>query len=121
WLGPKVGRPSKRAIRLLVPSSLSKDAFILLHRKRSTMKSLEPVFDFPGEFCAAGPSASEADIRVLEDTIASQSSELNLRLTAVLDLYNMQARQTDALQAAREEIDHLKRTVLELRAARATK
>src|SRR6185312_3966141 len=94
-------------------SSVPSCAFILLPRKRSTMTSVEPAFDFPGEFCPAGPGVSETDIRALEDTIARQSSELNLRLSEVLDLYNVQARQTDALQAAREEIDRLKRTILE--------
>ena len=79
------------------------------------MKSVEPAFDFPGDFCPAGPGVSETDIRALEDTIARQSSELNLRLTEILDLYNIQARQTDALQAAQEEIDRLKLTILEQR------
>lgn len=83
------------------------------------MKSVEPAFDFPGDFCPAGPAVSETDIRALEDTIARQSSELNLRLSEVLDLYNVQARQTDALQAAREEIDRLKRTILEQQTAMA--
>ena len=83
------------------------------------MKSVEPVFDFPEDFYPAGSGASETDIRVLEDTIARQSSELNLRLTEILDLYNIQARQTDALQVAREEIERLKRTVSELRNAMA--
>jgi len=83
------------------------------------MKSVEPVFDFPEEFYPAGSGASETDIRALEDTIARQSSELNLRLTEILDLYNIQARQTEALQMAREEIERLKRTVSELRSAMA--
>jgi chromosome segregation ATPase len=83
------------------------------------MKSVEPVFDFPEDFYPAGSGASETDIRALEDTIARQSSELNLRLTEILDLYNIQARQTDALQVAREEIERLKRTVSELRNAMA--
>jgi chromosome segregation ATPase len=91
---------------------------ILLHKKRSTMKSVEPAFDFPGEFCPAGPGVSETDIRALEDTIA-RPLELNLRLTEILDLYNTQARQTNALQAAREEIDRLERTVFDLEAAMA--
>src|SRR5262249_12587435 len=81
------------------------------------MKSVEPVFDFPEDFYPAGPGVSEADIRALEGIIARQSSELNLRLTEILDLYNTQARQNNALHA-RGEIDRL-RNVFELQAAMA--
>ncbi len=78
------------------------------------MKFIEPAFDRAGEFWPASSDAPQRDISALENTIARQSSELDLRLTEVLELYNMQSRQAGELQAAREEIERLKQTISEL-------
>jgi chromosome segregation ATPase len=51
------------------------------------------------------------DFVTLEETIAKQSAELNLRCTQVADLYNIQQRQANELQTACEEIDRLSRTI----------
>ena len=75
------------------------------------MKFIEPAFDRAGEFWPASSDAPQRDISALENTIARQSSELDLRLTEVLELYNMQSRQAGELQAAREEIERLKQTI----------
>ena len=75
------------------------------------MRSIEPAFD------AVLPRLSEIsdrDISVLENTIARQSSELNLRLTEVLELYNVQNRQANEAQIAHEEIGCLRQTISEL-------
>lgn len=53
-------------------------------------------------------------VRALEDTIAKQSDELNLRCTQVADLYNLQQRQANELQVACEEIDRLSATIANL-------
>src|SRR5215510_15263323 len=84
-------------------------------RKRSLMKFTEPAFDPAGEFLPASFDAPQRDIKALEDTIARQSLELNLRLTEVLELYNVQSRQAAELEAAHEEIDQLKLTISKLR------
>jgi hypothetical protein len=68
------------------------------------MRSVESAFDPLGEFCPVLPDIPYSDTRALENTIARQSSELNARLT---EFYNVQARQADELEAAREEIDRL--------------
>jgi chromosome segregation ATPase len=81
------------------------------------MRSVEPAFDPLGEFCPALPDNLYSDVHSLENTIAKQSSELNARLTEILELYNVQARQADKLEAAREEIDHLKQKLSALQAA----
>ena len=78
------------------------------------MESVEPAFDFAGEFHPARLHGPQTDISLLENTIAKQSSELNLRLTEVLELYNVQARHAGELQAAHEEIDRLQQTNAEL-------
>src|SRR5262245_2689806 len=75
------------------------------------MKFIEPTFDAGGELWPALSNQPPKDTGALEDTIARQSSELNLRLTEVLELYNVQSRQADALELAREEIHRLKQTV----------
>src|SRR5215470_3532372 len=72
------------------------------------MRTIEPAFD------AVLPRLSEIsdkDISVLENTIARQSSELNLRLTEVLELYNVQNRQANEAHIAHEEIGCLRQTV----------
>ena len=100
------------------------------------MKTREPAFDdptsLPGkrhEFArqGAGPAGRLLEtgerawpavvphrpnnISVLEETIAKQSAELNLRCTQVADLYNLQQRQANELQVACEEIDRLSSTI----------
>jgi len=75
------------------------------------MKFIEPTFDAGGELWPALSNQPPKDTGALEDTIARQSSELNLRLTEVLELYSVQSRQADALELAREEIHRLKQTV----------
>ncbi len=62
--------------------------------------------------CGRGPSTKQH--RALEDTIAKQSAELNLRCTQVADLYNLQQRQANELQVACEEIDRLSGTIATL-------
>jgi chromosome segregation ATPase len=57
----------------------------------------------------AAPRAN--NIAALEDTIAKQAAELNLRCTQVADLYNLQQRQANDLQVACEEIDRLSGTI----------
>lgn len=86
---------------------------IRFNRKRSAMKRVEPAFDPAAEFCSA--DVPQTDVEVLENTITKQSSELNFRLTEVLELYNIQTRQTEELQAAHEEIHRLKQAISELR------
>jgi chromosome segregation ATPase len=73
------------------------------------MRLIEPAFDTP---VPLRPSdISDRDISALENTIARQSAELNLRLTEVLELYNAQTRQADEAQAAHEEIARLRQTI----------
>jgi chromosome segregation ATPase len=81
------------------------------------MKFIEPAFDRAGEFWQASLDVPQKEIDALEETIARQSSELKLRLTEVLELYNLQSRQTAELQAAHEEIDRLKQIISKLRGA----
>lgn len=83
------------------------------------MKFIEPAFDPAGEFLPRTSDASDRDIGALENTIARQSSELNLRLTEVLELYSEQSRQTNELQTVYEEIDRLKEIISALKEAAA--
>ena len=53
----------------------------------------------------------------LNDKLARQSAELKLRLTEILELYNVQQRQANELQDAYQEIDHLSQTVSALQEA----
>ncbi len=57
------------------------------------------------------PVPRQNNISALEETIAKQSAELNLRCTQVADLYNLQQRQANELQIACEEIDRLGGTI----------
>jgi chromosome segregation ATPase len=79
------------------------------------MKAIEPAFDPAGEFWRASLDAPQKDIGALEDTIARQASELNLRLTEVLELHTVQSRHAAELEAAHEEIDRLKLAISNLR------
>src|SRR5262245_56160901 len=81
------------------------------------MGFVEPALDPLGEFCPVLPDIPYSDTRTLENTITSQSSELNARLTEILELYNVQARQADELEAARREIDRLQRKITALQRA----
>jgi chromosome segregation ATPase len=72
------------------------------------MRSIEPAFD---AVLPRLPEISDRDISVLENTIARQSAELNLRLTEVLELYNAQNRQANEAQIAHEEIGCLRQTI----------
>ena len=85
------------------------------------MKSVEPAFDPLGEFWSALTDGPQSDVRTLENTITSQSSELNARLTEILELYNVQARQADELEAARAEIDRLQRRLRRCNARQRSK
>jgi len=79
--------------------------------KGSVMKLIEPAFDVGGEFWPAPPADPGADIRALENTIAKQSAELNLRVTEIVELYNVQQQQANELQSAYEEIDRLNQLI----------
>jgi chromosome segregation ATPase len=73
------------------------------------MRSIEPAFDTA--FPLRPSDISDRDISVLENTIARQSAELNLRLTEVLELYNAQNRQADETEAAHNEIARLRQAI----------
>lgn len=77
-------------------------------------KRLEAAFDQITGPWSRDLIVSETDVEGLEHTIAEQSSELNLRLIEILELYNIQARRTEDLHAAYEEIVRLEQTVSEL-------
>ena len=81
------------------------------------MKLSEPSFEPASEFWPVPMDAAERDIGALENTIARQSSELNLRLTEILELYAAQSRQADELDAAQEEINQLQQTIARLQSA----
>jgi chromosome segregation ATPase len=104
-----------------------------LHDRNAAMKIREPAFDDPSRLSgnrqgqprrSATPveranenawpvvAAHRANnIAALEDTIAKQAAEINLRCTQVADLYNLQQRQANDLQVACEEIDRLSGTI----------
>jgi chromosome segregation ATPase len=73
------------------------------------MRSIEPAFESAVPLKTSG--ISDRDISVLENTIARQSAELNLRLTEVLELYNAQNRQANEAQIAHEEIARLREVI----------
>ncbi len=80
------------------------------------MKFVEPAFEAGGALWPTLSSGPDAD-RALNDKLARQSAELKLRLTEILELYNVQQRQANELQDAYEEIDHLSQTVSALQEA----
>jgi len=81
------------------------------------MNFAEPAFETTGELWPALPSVPHADVSALNDKLVRQSAELKLRLTEILELYNVQQRQANELQDAYEEIDHLSQTVSALQEA----
>jgi chromosome segregation ATPase len=74
----------------------------------------EPLLDAHARAWPVVPVPQGPSISALEDTIAKQSDELNLRCTQVADLYNLQQRQANELQLACEEIDRLSATIANL-------
>ena len=80
------------------------------------MKFVEPAFEAGGALWPALSNVPDAD-SALNDKLARQSAELKLRLTEILELYNVQQRQANELQDAYEEIDHLSQTVSALQEA----
>jgi chromosome segregation ATPase len=80
------------------------------------MKFIEPAFDAGGALWPTLSSGPDAD-SALNEKLARQSAELKLRLTEILELYNVQQRQANELQDAYEEIDHLSQTVSALQEA----
>lgn len=74
-------------------------------------KSAEPLLDADDRHWPVVSLPQRNDVSALEDTIARQSEELNLRCTQVADLYNVQQRQTNELQIACDEIDRLNSTI----------
>jgi chromosome segregation ATPase len=84
------------------------------NKKGSVMKFIEPTFDVGGELWPALSADPGADIRALEHKIAKQSTELNLRVIEIVELYNNQQRQANELQNAYDEIDRLNRVIVTL-------
>jgi chromosome segregation ATPase len=78
---------------------------------RRSAKSAEPLLDVNARSWPAVAVPQHSNISALEETIAKQSAELNLRCTQVADLYNVQQRQANDLQVACEEIDRLSGTI----------
>ena len=78
--------------------------------KRSS-KPAEPLLDANARGWPVVAVPQHRNFSALEDTIAKQSAELNLRCTQVADLYNLQQRQANELQVACEEIDRLSGTI----------
>jgi chromosome segregation ATPase len=78
---------------------------------------VEPAFDGREQHWPAQRVVTHDDVANLENTIARQTAELNQRIMEVADLYNVQQRQANALQGAREEIDRLEQLVLGLQDA----
>ena len=64
------------------------------------MKFVEPAFETGGGLWRTPSNVPDADARALKEKLARQSAELKLRLTEVLELYNVQQRQANELQDA---------------------
>jgi chromosome segregation ATPase len=80
------------------------------------MKFVEPAFEAGGELWPAPSNASDAD-SAFNDKFVRQSAELKLRLTEILELYNVQQRQANELQDAYNEIDNFSQSVSALQEA----
>jgi chromosome segregation ATPase len=78
---------------------------------KRTVQSVEPLLDVEERHWPLVSLPQRVDVSRLEETIARQSEELNLRCTQVADLYNLQQRQANDLQVACEEIDRLNSTI----------
>jgi chromosome segregation ATPase len=78
---------------------------------RRSAKPVERLLDADERAWPVAPAPRQNNIIALEEMIAKQSAELNLRCTQVADLYNLQQRQADELQIACEEIDRLSGTI----------
>src|SRR5215471_2767278 len=78
---------------------------------------VEPAFDGREQHWPGQRVVTHDDVVNLENTIARQSAELNQRVMEVADLYNVQQRQANALQGAREEIDRLMQAIRDLQEA----
>lgn len=81
------------------------------------MKLVEPAFETGGDLWRTPPNGHDADARALNEKFARQSAELNLRLTEVLELHNLQQRQANELEDAYDEIGQLRQTVSALQEA----
>jgi chromosome segregation ATPase len=81
---------------------------------RRSAQPAEPMLDAHARAWPVVAVPQHRNISALEDTIAKQSAELNLRCTQVADLYNLQQRQANELQVACEEIDRLSGTIASL-------
>ena len=75
------------------------------------MKFIEPAFDPAEASWQTMPGATQDDVSDLQDRLAKQSKKLYLRINEILELYNIQSRQEEALQIAGEEIVRLKQTI----------
>ncbi|HEY6023052.1 MAG TPA: hypothetical protein VIV34_02605, partial [Pseudolabrys sp.] len=81
---------------------------------RRTKPPARPSHDVEDRHWPVVPIPPRNDIAVLEEKIAGQAAELNLRCTQVADLYNLQQQQANELQTACEEIDRLSGTISQL-------
>src|ERR1044071_6312554 len=104
------------------PHSCGRDAAMTIRdakfndppNRRSPAQPAEPVQDTHARAWPVVAIPQHVNVSALEETIAKQSAELNLRCTQVADLYNLQQRQANELQVACEEIDRLSGTIATL-------
>ena len=81
------------------------------------MKFIEPVFEAGGDLWPGLTSVPNADVHALNEKLVKQSAELRMRLNEILELYNVQQRQTSELEDAYDEIERLTATVSALQEA----